>query len=85
MSIQDTILKLRAVSATRAAALIGLMVAVMGPFLLFTLGGRDSNNLPWYIWVTIPVLLMAVVAVGFFMFKRDPHDGEDISIRPKNR
>ena len=88
MPIQDKVVKLKAVSAnsyTRAAALVGLILAVMGPFLLFTMGGRDPNNLPWYVWVIIPVLLMAVVAVGFFMFKRDTHDAEDISISPRYR
>lgn len=88
MSIQDMVLKLRVVSAnsyTRTAALVGLIVAVMGPFLLLTMGGRDSNNLPWYVWVTIPILLMAVIAVGILMFKRDSHDAEDISISPRNR
>ena len=88
MSIQDMVLRLKVVSSnsyTRAAALVGLIVAVMGPFLLLTMGGRTSNNLPWYVWVIIPVLLMAVIAVGFLMFKRDSHDAEDISISPRNR
>ena len=63
MTIQDKVVKLKAVSAnsyTRAAALVGLILAVMGPFLLFTMGGRNPNDLPWYVWVIIPVLLMAV-------------------------
>jgi cytochrome c biogenesis factor len=88
MSIQNRVLKIKAVSVNfyaLAAALVGLILAVMGPFLLLTMGGRNSNNLPWYVWVIIPLLLMAVVAVGFFMFKRDSHDGEDMSISPKNR
>ena len=88
MLIQDMVLKLRVVSAnsyTRTAALVGLIVAVMGPFLLLTMGGRDSNNLPWYVWVTIPILLIAVIAVGILRFKRDSHDAEDISISPRNR
>lgn len=88
MAFQDVLLKLKLVSGnsyTRAAALVGLIAAVMGPFLLLTLSGTDSNILPWYIWVTIPALLVAVVAVGVFMFKRDSHDAEDISISPKNR
>ena len=88
MSIQDMVLRLKVVSANsfaRAAALVGLIVAVMGPFLLLAMGGRNSNNLPWYVWVIIPVLLIGVIAAGFFMFKRDSHDAEDISISPRNR
>jgi hypothetical protein len=88
MSIQDLITKLRTSSSnsfTRSAALIGIVLAVTGPFLMLTIGGRDANNLPWYIWVMVPLLLMAVIAMGFLMFRRESRDGQDISISPKRR
>jgi hypothetical protein len=72
-------------SFTRTAALIGIVAAVAGPFLMLTIGGRDANNLPWYIWMIVPLLLLVVVGAGFLAFKRESHDAEDISIRPKNR
>jgi hypothetical protein len=88
MSIQDVITKLKTTSSnsfTRSAALIGIVLAVAGPFLMLTIGGRDANNLPWYIWVIIPLLLMAVIAMGFLMFRRESRDAQDISISPKRR
>ena len=88
MSIRDVITRLKISSSnsfTRSAALIGIVLAVAGPFLLLTIGGRDANNLPWYIWVIVPLLLMAVIAMGFLMCRRESHDGQDISISPKRR
>jgi type IV secretory pathway VirB2 component (pilin) len=88
MSTQDVLLKLRSASTgslTRTAALIGIVAAVAGPFLMLTVGGREANNLPWYIWMIVPLLLLVVVSAGFLAFKRESHDAEDISIRPKNR
>jgi hypothetical protein len=88
MSIQNTAGKLRSVatgSFTRAAALIGIILAVVGPFFLFTTGGREANNLPWYIWLMISLLLLTVVGAGFFAFKRESHDAEDISISPDRK
>lgn len=88
MSTQDVIQKLKLASTgslTRTAALIGIVAAVAGPFLMLTVGGRDANNLPWYIWVIVPLLLLVVVGAGFLAFKRESHDADDISIRPKQR
>jgi hypothetical protein len=88
MSIQGVALKLKSASTgsfARTAALIGIVVAVAGPFLMLTIGGRDANNLPWYIWTIVPLFILVVVGAGFLAFKRETHDAEDISIRPKNR
>jgi hypothetical protein len=88
MSIQNAIRKLTFIatnSFTRSAALIGIILAVIGPFFLFTTGGREANNLPWYIWLIITILLLTVVGAGFLAFKRQSHDAEDISISPERR
>ena len=85
MSIQDVALKLKSAPATRTAALIGIVSAVAVPFLMLTVGGREANNMPWYIWIIVPLFLLVVVGGGFLMFKRESHDAEDMSIRPKNR
>lgn len=88
MSIQNIVVKLRSVSTnsfTRMAALLGITAAVAVPFLMLTIGGREANNLPWYIWTIVPLFLLVVIGGGIMMFKRESHDAEDISIRPKNR
>ena len=87
MSIQDLVVKLKSMSSnsfTRTAALIGITAAVAGPFLMLTIGGREANNLPWYIWTIVPLFLLIVIGGGILMFRRESHDA-DISIRPKNR
>ena len=73
------------IAMTRLTAVAGLATAVVGPFLLITLGGREKNHLPWYVWVTILLLGLAVIIGVFMRFRHDSHDAEDISIRPKNR
>jgi hypothetical protein len=88
MSIQDTIIKLKSFatgSFTRAAALIGIILSVIGPFFLFTTGGREANQLPWYIWTIISLLFVTVVGAGFLAFKRQSHNMEDISISPDRK
>jgi hypothetical protein len=88
MSFNDVALKLKLASTrsfTRTAALIGIVLAVAGPFLLLTIGGREANNLPWYVWTMIPLLFLAVVSFGFLKFKRKSREGEDISINPSQR
>jgi MFS family permease len=89
MYIQYTVRKLQEASAgafTQPVALIGFVAAgVVGPFVLLMIGGRQSSNLPWYFWVTILLLLLVVTGVGFLMFTRDSHEGQDISISPDRR
>lgn len=74
----------------RIALLIGLVGAIVGPFVLLAIGGRDpknpnETNLPWYFLVIVLVVVLAIVGVGFLMFTRDSHDAEDISISPEHR
>lgn len=69
----------------RIAALVGIIAAVAVPFLMLTAGGREANNLPWYVWVIVPLFLLAVLGAGFLRFRRVSHEAEDISIRPKPR
>lgn len=84
MSIQ----KLKAVSASpfnRTAVFIGIIAAGSGPFVLLAFGGRVASNLPWYIWTITLLLLMLVLARGYYRFTLDSHDADDISISPKHR
>ncbi|HSE99012.1 MAG TPA: hypothetical protein VLD57_12160 [Blastocatellia bacterium] len=72
----------------RAALLIGLIGAVVGPFTLLAMGGRSSDSqpeLPWYFLVIVLVLLLVIVGVGFVMFTRESHYDEEISISPETR
>lgn len=88
MSIQDVVSKIKMASTgswPRTVALIGIVLAVAGPFLLLTIGGREASKLPWYVWVMVPLLLLSVIAVGFAMFNRTSTEAADISIRPKTR
>jgi len=72
----------------RVALLIGLLGAIIGPFVLLAIGGADPTNpnettLPWYFLAIVLVVVLAIIGVGFLMFTREPHD-EDISISPEH-
>ncbi|HWP45060.1 MAG TPA: hypothetical protein VNO14_17590 [Blastocatellia bacterium] len=72
----------------RAALLIGLIGAVVGPFALLAMGGRNTSGqpeLPWYFLLIVLVLLLVIVGVGFVMFTRESHYEEEISISPDTR
>ncbi|MGH9822596.1 MAG: hypothetical protein ACREDR_05025 [Blastocatellia bacterium] len=74
----------------RVALLLGLVGAVVGPFVLLTVGGRDPNNptqpgLPWYFLAIVLVLVLIVVAVGFMMFARQSREAKEISINPERK
>ena len=51
MNIEDVLLNLKAVSpgafARPALMFWFVAIAVVGPFVLLTIGGRGTNNLPW--------------------------------------
>ena len=87
MSIHEIVMKVKGSTNTlvRTAALAGIVAAVAGPFLMLTIGGREANKLPWFVWVVIPLLLLLVLGAGFLMFRHKSHEAEDISIRPKAR
>lgn len=72
----------------RVALLVGLLGAIVGPFVLLAIGGTDPHNpdetnLPWYFLVIVLVVVLAIIGVGFLMFTREPHN-EDISISPEH-
>jgi hypothetical protein len=74
----------------RIALLLGLIGAVVGPFVLLAIGGNDPSNanqpnLPWYFLVIVLLLLLVIVAAGFIMFTRESHYEEEISISPDVR
>lgn len=73
----------------RIALVIGLVGAVVGPFVLLAVGGRDPNspsapNLPWYFLVIVIVLVLVIVGVGFVLFTRESHYEDEISISPEH-
>jgi MFS family permease len=73
----------------RIALVVGLVGAVVGPFVLLAVGGRDSNNpnapnLPWYFLAIVLVLVLIIVGVGFVLFTRESHYDDEISISPEH-
>lgn len=89
MQIQSVLLNLKAASAgafARPAPLFRFVAAALvGPFVLLTIGGRLSNNLPWYFWTATLLLLLIVISIGFLRFTRESHEAEEISISPDRR
>ncbi|HLG16545.1 MAG TPA: hypothetical protein VJH03_18880 [Blastocatellia bacterium] len=87
MRTKDVLLRLKADGAfTRPASLICFVAAaVIAPFVLLTVGGSERNNLPWYFWAIVPVLLLVVISVAYLRFARGSHEAKDISIRPDRR
>ena len=87
MLTRDVLLQLRGASAQafrHRGAIIGFIVGVVGPCLLLATGGRDPNRVPWYVWITVPLLLLSVMSIGFLMFNRRDRS-KDMSINPRNR
>jgi len=77
---------------TRVALLVGLTGAVVGPFVLLALWGRDPSNpaqpgLPVHFVLTVLALLLVIVGVGFWMFSREAGREaaykEEMSISPE--
>lgn len=82
MFIDDVAVKLRDFSTTRTAAVIGIIGAVGGPAAMIAFGGSQTNNLPWYVWVIVLVVLLVVIGWGYHLFTLN-HDDKNISISPK--
>ena len=86
MQTNRILLKLRSSSDGafyRPAAMLRFVAAALiGPFVLLTIGGSQSNNLPWYFWTTIFLILLLVMSVGFLKFTRAHRESDDISISP---
>jgi hypothetical protein len=73
----------------RLALVLGLVGAIVGPFVLLAIGGRDpanpnAPNLPWYFLTTVLVLVLVIVGVGFVLFTRESHYDDEISISPEH-
>lgn len=73
----------------RIALLVGLLGAIVGPFVLLAVSGSDpanpnQTNLPWYFLVIVIVVVLAIMGVGFLMFTRESHT-DDISISPEHQ
>lgn len=71
----------------RLAALAGLLGAVVGPFVLFSINGDEATTgsnqgFPWYFLVIVILLVLVIMGIGFLMFTRESHTGEEISISP---
>lgn len=58
-----------------------IAAAIITPFALLTLGGNQSNNLPWYFWTALALLMLSVLSAAFFRFAHGPHPA-DLSISP---
>ena len=84
MSIEDVAFKIKTVSSTRTAAVIGIIAAIGGPVAIIAFGGSEASNLPWFVWAIVLVALLLVVWRGYFLFTRT-HDATDISISPNRR
>jgi hypothetical protein len=89
MKIQNVLLSMKTASAGGLGRPVSffwfIAVALAAPFLLLTIGGSLANNLPWYFWAAILLLLLAVISIGFLRFTHPSRAAEDISIRPDRR
>lgn len=86
MNTRNVLLNLKAASAggfTRPGPTFWFVaLALVAPVLLLTVGGRESNNLPWFFWMIALLLLLMVISLGFLMFTRESKKAENISISP---
>jgi len=75
---------------TNVTLLIGLLGAIVGPFILLAIGGRESGNppLPLSFVVAVLVGLLIIVGLGFWMFtreyRRESTYEDEISISPEH-
>lgn len=67
----------------RAVLLLGLIGAVIVPFLLLAMGGPDRSGLPWYFMLVVLIILLVTVGAGFWMFARESNRANEVSIRPE--
>jgi hypothetical protein len=72
----------------RAGFLIIFMCVVVGPLLVFVIGGRNANLTaqPGLVWFFLAIALLLVVGIGggFLMFRHESHPARDISLTPTN-
>jgi uncharacterized membrane protein len=81
MSIEDVAFKLKTVSSTRTATVLGIIAAIGGPVAMIAFGGNEASNLPWFVWVFALIALLLVIWRGYYLFTVN-HDPDDISINP---
>jgi hypothetical protein len=81
MSIEDVAFKLKTVSSTRTATILGIIAAIGGPIAIIAFGGSEASKLPWFVWAIALIALALVIWRGYYLFtlNRDP---DDISISP---
>ena len=84
MSIEDFAFKVKTVSSTRTAAIIGIIAAIGGPVAIIAFGGTEASNPPWYIWGIVLLALLLVIWRGYYLFTVN-HEADDISISPSRR
>ncbi len=84
MSIEDIAFKLKTVSSSRTAAVLGITAAIGGPVAIIAFGGSEASNLPWFVWAIALLALLLVIWRGYYMFTLT-HDARDISISPDRR
>lgn len=86
MNIKNLLLNLKADSDdgfTRPIPIFWFVtIALVAPFFLLTTGGKESNNLPWYFWSILLMLMLTVISAGFLRFTRESRKAVDISISP---
>jgi hypothetical protein len=84
MSIEDVAFKIKSVSSTRTATILGIIAALGGPVAIIAFGGAEASNVPWFVWAIALIMLLLVIWRGYHLFtlNRDP---DDISISPNRR
>lgn len=84
MSIEDVAFKLKTLSSTRTATVLGIIAAIGGPIAIVAFGGNEASKVPWFVWAIASIALGLVIWRGYYMFtlNRDP---DDISISPNRR
>ena len=76
MSIEDVAFRLKTVSSTRTATVLGIIAAIGGPIAIIAFGGTEASNLPWFVWAIALIALVLVIWRGYYLFtlSRDPAD-----------
>ena len=92
MSIQDVLQELNPTSVGRfrhTAFLMMFIGVVVGPLVVFVIGGRNLNTLvqPSLAWPFLAIALLLFISVGgsFLKFRLESRATEDLSISPKYR
>ena len=91
MTIQSVLQELKDVCdspSLRGGFLIIFACVVVGPLLVFVIGGRNSNleAQPGLVWFFLAIALLLIVGIGggFLMFMREAPATRDISLIPTN-